>query len=253
MTGRRFWMALCCAAACAAQAAPDNNLRFDVAALKPSLPNQAGGILRPTVGNQGYHAVNLPLRAYVMVAFGLRDTQISGAPGWLAADPYDLEAKAEKPSSNDELHVMLQNLLVDRCHLKYHMETKEQSGFALVLDKEGMKMTEHDAADKDYPPIRPAGPGKVEGTNVAMNYVALFLSRIVDRPVVDKTGLTAHYDFKLEFAPERPAGADGGNPAPIDAPPLMEALKTQLGLRLEQAKAPTQHLVIDHIEKPGDN
>ncbi len=250
-----LWLALFAAHAQtpAPQTANTDSLRFDVASLKPSLPNQQGGIIRPTPGNQGYHATNLPLRTYLTIAYSVRDSQITGDPSWLGTDRYDLEAKAEKQSTIDELHTMLGHLLEDRCQLKFHMETKEQSGFSLVLDKAGPKLTEHDPNDKDYPPIAPTGPGRFQATNATMNYFAFFLSRIVDRPVVDNTGLPARYDFKLEFAPDRPGGADGGNAPAIDAPGLPEALKSQLGLRLEQGKVPGQHLVIDHIEKPSEN
>jgi uncharacterized protein (TIGR03435 family) len=72
---------------------------------------------------------------------------------------------------------MLQNLLADRCGLKIHKESTETSGFALVIDKSGPKLTEHDPADKNYHPITPVGPGKVKGINATMNLFALFISR----------------------------------------------------------------------------
>ena len=241
--------AVCAAGMLAAQTAPDENLRFEVASLKPTPDGtQGGAIIRPKPANNGYIGINMPLRTYLMIAYTVRDTQISGGPSWFAEERFDLDAKAEKPSSVDELHMMLRNLLADRCHLKLHKETKEQSGFALVVDKGGPKLAQHDAEDKDHPPIAPTGPGKFQATNVHMNYLALFLSRIVDRPIVDKTGLSAFYDFKLEFAPERPPGAEQ-----IDGPSLFEALKLQLGLRLDAAKAPSEHLVIDSVERPTGN
>ena len=228
--------------------------RFEVASLKPSLPGGRGGIIRPMPGNQGYVGTNMPLRTYLMIAYTVRDTQISGAPSWFGNDLYDLNAKAEKPSTIGELHVMLQNLLADRCQLKIHKESKETSGFALVVDKAGVKLTEHDPNDKNYPPIGGAGPGKVQGINATMDLWALFISRALDRPVVDKTGLTAHYDFTFEFVPDRPPGADSSAPAPApDGPSLAEALKLQLGLRLELTKTTSQQIVIDHVEKPSGN
>jgi uncharacterized protein (TIGR03435 family) len=93
----------------------------------------------------------------------------------------------------------------------------------------------------------------VQATNATMDLWALFLSRGLDRPVVDKTGLTAHYDFTFEFVPDRPANGDGtAAPAP-EGPALTEALKLQLGLRLEPTKATSQQIVIDHVEKPSGN
>jgi uncharacterized protein (TIGR03435 family) len=184
----------------------------------------------------------------------VRDTQISGAPSWFGTDRYDLNAKAERPSSIEELHIMLQNLLAERCGLKIHKESTETSGFALVIDKGAHKLTEHDAADKNYPPITPAGPGKVRGINATVNLFALFLSRALDVPVVDKTGLAAHYDFNFEVVPDRVAGPDGQERVvPPDAGMISAALKAQLGLRLEPAKVTTERIIIDHVEKPSAN
>jgi uncharacterized protein (TIGR03435 family) len=252
-------IAICCAWHTAAQtqtaqSAPES-LRFEVASLKPSAPDAGGrGIIRPTTGNQGYVATNMPLRSYLMIAYVVRDTQISGAPSWFDSDRYDLMAKAEKPATIEELHIMLQNLLVDRCGLKIHKETKETSGFALVVDKGGHKLTEHDPEDKNYPPIATIGPGKVQGANATANLFALFISRGLDVPVIDKTGLTAHYDFTFEIVPERVAGPDGqeGIVRP-DGPMISEALKAQLGLRLEPTKTTTERIIIDRVEKPTAN
>ena len=74
--------------------------RFEVASLKPSLPGGQGGIIRPMPGNQGYVGTNMPLRTYLMIAYTVRDTQISGAPSWFGNDLYDLNAKAEKSSTD---------------------------------------------------------------------------------------------------------------------------------------------------------
>lgn len=237
------------------QTSPSESLRFEVASLKPSQPDAQGpSIIRPTPGNQGYLGTNMPLRAYLMIAYVVRDSQIAGAPSWFATDRYDLNAKAEKPATIEELHLMLQNLLADRCGLKIHKESTEKSGFALVIDKSGPKLTEHDPADKNYPPITPAGLGKVKGINATMNLFALFLSRALDVPVVDKTGLTAHYDFTFEVVPDRVAGPDGQERlAPPDSGTISEALKAQLGLRLERTKATTERIVIDHVDKPSAN
>jgi len=256
----RPWLTAIGAAAFAVYAAqtqaPANEaLRFEVASLKPSNPDaQGGGIIRPTQGNQGYIATNMPLRTYLMIAYVVRDTQISGAPAWFANDRYDLNAKAEKPSTVEELHIMLQNLLADRCGLKLHKETREATGYALVIDKGTPKLTEHDAADQDYPPIRPTGPGKARATNAQMSLFALFIARGLDVPIVDKTGLTGRYDFDFEVALERVAGPDGQERAvPPDAGMISEALKKQLGLRLEKIRTTTEHIVIDRVEKPTAN
>jgi uncharacterized protein (TIGR03435 family) len=234
---------------------PADSPRFEVASLKPSDPNgQGGGIIRPMPGFQVYMATRMPLRTMMMVAYTVRDSQISGGPSWFGADLYDMNAKAEKPSTPDELHVMLQNLLADRCRLKIHKESKEVSGWALVVDKDGPKFKAHDAEDKDHPPIRPMGPGKAQGVNANMDLLRLFISRGLDSPIVDKTGLAGYYDYTIEITPERITGPDGQDRlAPPDVKMISDALKAQLGLRLDPVKTSVDRIIIDHVEKPSEN
>lgn len=229
-------------------------LEFEVASLKPSAPGQTNGIIRPMPGNQRYVGTNVPLRVLMTVAYTVTDRQISGGPAWLTTDTFDIDAKAARPGSIDDLHLMLQHLLEDRFHLKLRREKKEQAVWDLVPDKTGPKLTEHDPADKNYPPIAGGARG-IQGTNVTMDYFAFFLSRIVDRGVIDKTGLQARYDVKLEFA--QPARVNGAAPeaadANSDAPTIFTALKEQLGLKLVASKGPVEYLVIEHAEKPSEN
>lgn len=96
-----------------------------------------------------------------------------------------------------------------------------------------------------------------------MAYFSWIVSGMLDRPVLDQTGLTQHYDFKLEWTPEPPpdlgARADAGaNVPPRELPPasgpdIFTALREQLGLKLESHKGPVEVMVIDHIEKPSEN
>lgn len=229
-------------------------LQFEVASLKPSQPGQTNGIIRPMPGNQRYVGTNVPLRVLMTVAYSVTDRQISGGPDWIAKDPFDLDAKAAQPGSVDDLHVMLQHLLEERFQLKIRREKREQAVWELVPEKGGPKLPEHDAADKNYPPIA-GGPRGIKGTNVTMEYFAFMLSRFIDRTVIDKTGLTSRYDVNLEFQLDRgPAG-----PAPdaaalnSDAPGIFTALREQLGLKLVPAKGPVEYLVIEHAEKPSEN
>ena len=72
----------------------------------------------------------------------------------------------------------------------------------------------------------------------------------IDRPVLDQTGLTGQYDFIVNYWPQWNITA----PPPDDAgPSLFEALKQQLGLKLEDTTAPLETLVIDQIEEPSAN
>jgi uncharacterized protein (TIGR03435 family) len=198
------------------------------------------------------------------VAYTVTDRQISGGPSWMSTDRFDIEAKAERPRTSDELHVMLQHLLEERFNLKLRRETRAQPVWALAVAKGGSKMPVHDPEDKDHPPmglqmIRGSDgsmcPG-LRGQNATMNYFAFTLSRSMDRSVIDKTGLPGRYDVNLQFMPDglQLKGPDGGGPAiGPDCSDIFTALPKQLGLKLESAKGPVEFLVAEHAEKPGEN
>src|SRR5205823_3366425 len=113
-------------------------------------------------------------------------------------------------------------------------EKREMPVWALSVDKAGHKMTEHDAKDLDHPPIGP-GPNRrgIQARNANMNYFAFMLSRLLDRNVVDKTGLAPFFDFTLDFARDLPPRVDGSEPPASEGPTIFTALREQLGLRLE--------------------
>jgi uncharacterized protein (TIGR03435 family) len=227
-------------------------ISFEIASLKPAVPGGQGGMIRPMRGNQTYVATNMPLRVLIRIAYGVTDRQISGGPSWMNTDTFDMNAKAEKASTVDELHLMLRSLLEERFQLKVHREKREESVLALVVDKGGSKMKVHEPEETDYPPIPGGGAGPRQGKNVAMSYFAFYLAQQMDKWVIDRTGLTGHYDFTVQWVPDRPVGIDGsGGPAAAipDGPTVFSALKDQLGLRLEPAKGPVEFLVIDHVEK----
>ena len=241
-------------------------LTFEVASVKPSAGcPPACGLIRQMPGGLRYHGEGVPLRVAMTVAYTVTDRQISGGPAWMNTDRFDIEAKAARPSSSDELHAMLQHLLEERFHLKLRRETREESVWAMVLDKGGSKMPVHDAADLDHPPMGLQGVkgsdggfcGGLTGRNVTMEYLAFTLSRSADRTVIDRTGLPARYDVNLQFLPDvaKTAGADGGGGPTIspDCADLASALPKQLGLRLESAKGPVVFLVVERAEKPTEN
>jgi len=234
-------------------AAPAHPLFFEVASLKPAAPGAQGGIIRPMRGNQTYVATNMPLRALIRIAYGVTDRQLSGGPAWIDTEFFDMDAKADKPATVDELHLMLRSLLEERFQLKVHHEQREQSVYALTVDKGGPKMKVHEPVETDYPPIRGGGgPGQRVATNAHMSYFAFYLSQVLDKWVLDRTGLNDRYDFTVQWVPDRPVRLDGGEPAP-EGPTVFAALKDQLGLKLEAAKGPVEYLVIDRVEKLTGN
>ena len=186
------------------------------------------------------------------IAYSVPERQISGAPGWVASDRFDIEAKAARPGTIDELHDMLANLLEERFKLKVRRETKEQPVWNLVVDKGGSKLTTHAPDDLNTPPIRMSQASGFEGQNVTMDYFALYFSRFLDRKVINKTGLPARYDFRLRFRPDMPPDAPAAEQF-RDVPDIFTAIREQLGLKLESGRGPVEYLVVEKVEKLTEN
>ena len=253
--------------ACAQSTSGDKEpLAFEVASVKPSAAGcpPACGLIRSTVGSQGYHVEGALLKSIMTVAYSVTDRQISGGPSWMATERFDIEAKAARPATVDELHSMLAHLLEERFHLNIRREMRQESVWNLVAADGGSKMPVHDSADKDYPPMGPQFVGDKDGTvcarldgrNETMKYLAFILSRNMDRWVIDETGLSARYDVNLRYMPDgvHPRRADGAEvPFSADCLDIFAALPRQLGLNLEAAKGPVEFLVVEHAEKPTEN
>lgn len=233
-------------------------LTFEVVSIKPSKAGARGGGIKPQPGGQEYKAENVPVKLMISLMYKIPFRQITGGPGWLDSDLYDVDAKADHSYNLDDLHVMFQNLLADEFKLKFHKESKEGPVYALSVDKGGSKMKVNDSPQDFEIPIL-GGPGQVfTGKRVPMEYLCYFLGQVMrndPRPVLDKTGLTGNYDFTLKFLPDLPAGFERGNLPQefLDRPNIFDALRQELGLKLEAQKGPVTYYVIDHVEKPEGN
>jgi len=231
-------------------------LAFEVATVKPSPAGARGGGIRPLPGGQTYIACNIPLRVMIALMYHVTDSQISGGPDWINTERYDVEAKAEHPASLEELHEMFQTLLTDRFKLRFHRETKELPAYVLTVDRSGPKLKLNESPEQFEIPVK-GPPGKMVGERVSMSHLSWILAQILNRPVVDKTGLDRYYDFTLEWSPEPPPGlaaADGREPPPDGkGPTIFTALREQLGLKLDSQKGPVDVFVIDHVERSSEN
>jgi len=240
-----------------------SDLKFEVASLKPSeKENQGFAGIRPALGGQRYEAANCPITLMIQVAYRIKADQIVGAPGWLETDRFDMEALAAKPSSADELHVMLMNMLADRLQLKFHHEQRDMQRYALTVDKGGPKLTSHEADNGGDTWIDVAEAPflhmKMKATSTPMDYLAFRLSQLMDRPVVNLTNLSGGYDFHLDYTRELPLGFPtngkiNGEEPDTSGPTVFAAVKQQLGLELKAGKGPVEVIVIDHVEKPSAN
>src|SRR5581483_1080394 len=234
-------------------------LMFDVASIKPSKPGALGSFIKPMGAGQGYVASGVPVRLMMSVMYRIPVSRITGGPGWLDSDLWEVEAKADKPYGTDDLHVMFQNLLADEFKLKFHKENKEGPVYVITVDKAGPTLKVNHSPQDFEVPIKGDIDGTTIGTRVPMEYLCFWLASIPlrreDRPVIDKTGLTGNYDFTLSYMPELPPGIDQGNlpPGIPERPSIFDALKQQLGLKLEPQRGPVEYYVIDYVDKPAGN
>lgn len=201
---------------------------------------------------------NVPLKMTISFAYKgtsrLQDTYVTGGPRWVDTDRFDITGKAPPDTADKTLSQMLQVLLEKEFRLKVHEEQKSMNAYALVLRKGAPKLTiaakaGHPDCLLDGPQGQSVGGRHLACTNISMADFARVLPDdapgYVDRPVVDLTGLSGSYDFKLDFAPHNNFDSDGST--------LSDSL-SKLGLRLERRTLPLSVVVIDHIEKlSGEN
>jgi uncharacterized protein (TIGR03435 family) len=214
-----------------------------------------------------FYAKNFTLNRLVGVAYNLNPRMISGGPAWADSDVFDILAATpgEVQPNLDEQMSMLRRLLTDRFNLTFHREPKTLPIYALTVARSGSKLKESTAAPEALPELinvvypDPAGfYVKLPARNATMAQFAAMMQRaVLDRPVVDQTGLSGKYDFDLEFTPDE-SQFDGtlnrsstGDGSP--KPGLFAALQQQLGLKLEATKGPVDVLVIDKVERPSEN
>lgn len=229
---------------------------FAVASVKPNPQGNAGaeGSEREkiTLSPVGVSMRNITLRSCLIWAYDMRDSQISG-PAWLASEHFDIVANASGPVSPDRLRPMMQKLLTDRFKLELHRESKDVPVYAMTLAPK--KTSKLQPATGEDSSMIPSG-----GAMIFRNYsMPDFADRLTSRPfkldrlVIDKTGLTGIFDFKINFA-ENEAGMkhtlEGMEQGKADqVTSMLTILQEQLGLTFKPQKSPVETLVIDRAEK----
>ena len=237
--------------------------RFEVASIRQSDPGAGGTQIGLSPGGT-FNAKNVTLKALIQNAYDVRDFQISGGPGWLDSERYDIVAKGQNTGvSEDDIRTMtdqqrnalkenlvsrVRALLEERFELKVHRETKEMPVYALVTAKTGAKIQVHDGPPANSLSVRrdDAGRSAVTAQGVPVASLVKLLSNQVGRTVLDQTGLKGNYDFKMTFAPDL-ATTDS------DGPSIFTALQEQLGLRLDAQKGLVEVLVIDSAQRASEN
>lgn len=244
-------------------------MAFEVASVKVA-PQEPGGVAG---GCHGVDSVYSPrqqaeapplgrcvitqarLSHMIGIAWGITMQSLKSGPDWIQRGDlrFNVEAKAENPgkATEKELLAMLQGLLIERFQLKFHFETSEEPGFALVVAKGGAKLRPSKSDEphlsftgpKGEPVFKPGQgqPISMKAQKIPLETLLTLLTAVGGHgPGVDKTGLTGEFDFQLSWD-------DDAGPA------LSTALREQLGLRMEPGKVPVSIFVVDSAAKPSDN
>ncbi len=249
---------------CSAFGQPSSQPRFEVASVKPV--EEPRGVLSgfSSSGSRVRYAAFTPLQL-IREAYNLKDYEVTFARGVEPPPPptggpyeyalYDIDAKAEgdRALTRDEFRPMLRSLLAERFNLRVHRESREIPVYALVVGKDGAKFKQSDPAATDRTLMGVNGKNQnITAKKASMDDLAGLIKNAfgVDRPVVNRTALAGVYEFKLEATPEFRLNSEDPGPAPIS---VFTAIQSQLGLKLEPQKAPSELLVVDHVEKPSAN
>jgi len=258
------------------------SLSFEVASVRL---HKSGEAPRQNLYRPGglFTATDATLKSLVLNAYNISSERLSGGPGWLDSDGFDIEAKAQADmfparqlgrEDTEKLDLMLQGLLADRFRLQIRREPREMPIYALVVAKGGSKLKPA-FKDRNCSAVA-AGPAGlchmfsggaragITAQSVDMNDLADVLSNwgLTDRPVFNQTGLQGVFDFYLKWTPDglrspnaQQAISQRSENIAVDfnGPSLAEAIQQQLGLKLESQKGAVDFYVIETAEKPSEN
>ena len=241
--------------------AADADPSFDVATIKPN-PSGAPGLQGLTMNGRDIVVRNGSLADLIDAAYSVQTKQIVNGPGWMESDRYDIHAIPDQPGTPNlvQFRSILRKLLEDRYQIKIHHEKRDLAAYVLTVGKTGQKLTP--TQSKGNLPGFGASPGTggltLHLVNGTMNDFTSFLQMLVlDKPVVDQTGITGRFDNNVTFTPEdwQFNGHAPKLPASTvsEAPNLFDAIQQQLGLKLTAQKTAVDVIVIDHVEKPSPN
>lgn len=245
---------------------PNASPAFEVVTIKPANPED----MSKDFNFEGriFHARNYNVEDLIALGFGMHANQVLGEPRWFATTLYDIDGipdVAGRPNQQQK-YLMIQKLLTDRFNLTFHLEKRQLAVYAITVARGGPRLAPSIATADDPERFRWQGRlGDLKVTNMTIpEFAVWFQKNVTEKPVVDRSGLTARYDFTLiwtpgesEFPQFRRAGVVIPPPTATEnskAPPgLFTAFQEQLGLKLQSIKAPVDVMVIDHAERPSPN
>jgi uncharacterized protein (TIGR03435 family) len=250
---------------CSLLAARQSTAAFEVVSIKENL--SASFPMSPAARPGGvFVSTNVTVASIIRFAYNVPDYRLAGGPPWMLSERFDVEARAGRDVSSEELRRMVQALLLDRFRLVVHWEWREMPIYALLFARNDQRVG---------PSLRPASRDCVElggrirtsleerrtvdggvssrRTCAPMTTLVSTLAAALQGPVDDQTGLTGFWDYELSYTGERRRNVDPAAVAsdPNIAPVLSTAVTEQLGLKLEAARGPVEVLAIDSVERPA--
>jgi uncharacterized protein (TIGR03435 family) len=232
---------------------------FEVATVKPSDPAKCCARNWSRIGRH-FHTYNMNLKYVIQWAWNLQAKQVVGGPAWIDNQRFDIDGEIDGDGipNDHQWKAAMQKLLIDRFQLQVHHEKREMPAFALVIAKGGPKLKPGDGNVRLHQTMGFGGaPGQTMygfGVNASIgDFIGEMQRILMDRPIVDQTGLTGVYDIQIQFTREQPEELGTTELPDTAAPNLLDALQQQLGFKLERTKAPVDVLVIDHAEPPEAN
>jgi uncharacterized protein (TIGR03435 family) len=238
--------------------AVDADPSFTTAIIKPGKPDHPDKGFAVQPGRLA--AANITLNDLISIAYDIHPKQLIGAPSWVATDKFDITAQFSgkgEPSSS-QLQSLVRKLLAERFKLSFHRDKKELLVYALSTARTGPKLTRSVANSNQSPGLYLQDLGKLKANNATMHdFVDAMQYSVLDRPVLDRTGIAGRYAFTLNWTPDESQFRRWRALIPHSTgtkalPPLSVAIQEQLGLKFDSAMASAEILVIDHVEKPAN-
>ena len=246
---------LCVASAVAAQPA------FEVASIKPNTSGERWESVSPTTGGK-LTAKNVTVAWLLKTAYHVEPFQIAGLPPWANTERFDVLARAASSTATpDEIRQMLQALLADRFRVTLRREQRDLPVYSLVVTKNGPKLAraKHDTCAESTP-TDPCGGFRIFqrsqmwGNTVTVRQFAAELTYMMQRMVIDNTGIQGLYDIRVTWTPEHFGPEPGTEVRPDEAnATLFTAVQEQLGLQMQSAKTPVEVLSIERVAHPSAN
>ena len=238
---------------------------FESVSVKPSSSSPDAQIETPAVDR--FTATHVTIRDLIRFAYNIESPRVFGLPDWVESERFDvvgigdrafpISSETGPPSARDPITLMLmvRRLLADRFGVIVHQETRELAVYTLLVSRDDQKFGPEIAPSKrDCDGAAPAavsrtgssgpacgmllGPGQLTMSGAPMSQLAMALSNVAQRFVIDRTNLPGTFDFRLRWTDSNDVS-------------LSAALREQLGLTLESARASIDVLVIDRVERPS--